>query len=93
MEARQVADQSENLRFLLNEWDPIGVADLVQDEYDCLIGPLLGRLHRGASRAEVSEYLWIEAEEHFGLDPLGLGIDLTADKLVAWWAAVKLQNS
>ena len=30
-----------NLRFLLNEWDPIGVADLVQDEYDCLIAPVL----------------------------------------------------
>ncbi|MGW3513804.1 hypothetical protein [Streptomyces sp. NPDC000994] len=25
------------LRHLLNEWDPIGVADLVQDEYDCML--------------------------------------------------------
>ena len=28
-----------NLRYLLNQWDPIGVADLVDDEYDCLLAP------------------------------------------------------
>jgi hypothetical protein len=44
-------DAQDNLRYLLNEWDPIGVADLVQDEYDCLIGPILSRLTRGAERA------------------------------------------
>ncbi len=42
-----------NLRFLLNEWDPIGVADLVQDEYDCLIAPVLKVLISGwAGRGE-----------------------------------------
>jgi hypothetical protein len=27
----------------LNEWDPIGVADEVQDEYDCMLAPMLQR--------------------------------------------------
>jgi hypothetical protein len=36
---------------------------------DCLIGPLLSRLAAGGGRAKISEYLWTELEEHFGLDP------------------------
>jgi hypothetical protein len=39
----------EGLRRLLWEWDPIGVSDVApDDEYDCLIPPLLDRLRRGA---------------------------------------------
>ena len=47
-----------NLQVLLNQWDPIGLADAVEDEYDCLIWPLLSRLKAGAGRAEISEFLW-----------------------------------
>lgn len=38
------------LRQLLDEWDPIGVADDVQDEYDCMLAPLLQRLRAGVDR-------------------------------------------
>jgi hypothetical protein len=39
---RRGADFTGNgLRHLLNEWDPIGAADEVQDEYDCMLAPLL----------------------------------------------------
>ncbi len=39
---RPGTDVTENgLRHLLNEWDPIGVADAVQEEYDCMLVPLL----------------------------------------------------
>lgn len=88
MEARQVAEHSGSLRVLLNEWDPIGVADMVQDEYDCMIGPLLNRLHRGAGRAEISEFLWHEVTEHFGLGPCRQELDAVGDRLVTWWAAL-----
>lgn len=81
-------DAQLNLRYLLNEWDPIGVADLVEDEYDCLIAPLLSRLSAGAGRAEISEFLWYETEDHFGLNPGRLEIDRLANRLVAWWAAL-----
>jgi hypothetical protein len=37
-----------NLRYLLNEWDPIGVADVVDDEYDCMLAPLMTRMLSGA---------------------------------------------
>jgi hypothetical protein len=77
-----------NLSYLLNDWDPIGVADLVSDEYDCMVGPLLSRLLRGDGRAEISEYLWHELEDHFGLDPHLHEVDSMANRLVAWWAVV-----
>jgi hypothetical protein len=81
----------DELRYLLNRWDPIGVYDeslaFPPDEYDCLIGPLLTRLGRQDSRAELSEYLWREVEDHFGLDPDRCGTDAFADRLLAWYAA------
>jgi hypothetical protein len=62
---------------LLNRWDPIGVhdedLDFAHDEYDCLLDPLLMRLTRGDSRADLSEYLWHEVEEHSGSTPSDAG--------------------
>ncbi len=77
-----------NLRYLLNQWDPIGVADVVDDEYDCLIAPIMAKLRAGAGRAEVSELLWYELEDHIGLDPASRNVDAMADRLVAWWASL-----
>ncbi|MGY3201339.1 hypothetical protein [Streptomyces sp. TE5632] len=74
-----------DLRHLLNEWDPVGVADLVQDEYDCMLGPLLQRLRGGASQTEIGEFLRRELEDHFGLDPLGLRPEAMAARVTAWW--------
>lgn len=72
-----------SLRHLLNQWDPIGVADLVDDEYDCLLAPLWYQLTHGATRASLSEYLWLEIQDHFGLDPEGCDIDALAERLLA----------
>ncbi|AWZ09033.1 MULTISPECIES: hypothetical protein [unclassified Streptomyces] len=85
---RPGTDVTENaLRHLLNEWDPIGVADDVQDEYDCMLAPLLQRLHGGANQTEIGVFLRHELEDHFGLDPLGLRPEAMAARLVAWWPA------
>ncbi|MFF3015627.1 hypothetical protein [Streptomyces sp. NPDC057939] len=74
-----------DLRRLLNEWDPIGVADAVQDEYDCMLAPLLGRLHGGAGRVAIAEFLRHELEDHFGLDAATSRPDAMAARLIAWW--------
>jgi hypothetical protein len=47
------SDLQANLRYLLNEWDQIGAADAVSEEYDCLIAPLLSKLSAGGGRAAV----------------------------------------
>jgi hypothetical protein len=56
------------VRDLLNTWDPIGVIDLVQDEYDCLIAPILDQLDDGADGPQIAVFLRDELEHHFGLD-------------------------
>jgi hypothetical protein len=69
-----------DLRSILNEWDPIGVADFApDDEYDCL--------RAGAGKAAIGEFLRYEVEGHFGLDPRSADTDGVVDRLVAWWAA------
>ncbi|MEU0372009.1 hypothetical protein ABZ070_17440 [Streptomyces sp. NPDC006283] len=75
------------LRLLLNEWDPIGVADDVQDEYDCMLAPLLRQLRSGANQMEIGAFLRHELEDHFGLDPLGLCPEAMAARVIAWWTA------
>lgn len=90
--AVESVDIEGNLRYLLNQWDPIGVAELLDDEYDCLIVPLLTRLGAGADQAVISKFLWYELEDHFGMSPYHhrehYGVDALADRLVAWWAAI-----
>ncbi|OEJ21716.1 hypothetical protein BGM19_38455 [Streptomyces agglomeratus] len=76
-----------DLRLLLNEWDPIGVADDVQDEYDCLLALLLQRLRGSANQREIGEFLRHELEDHFGLDPAGLRPEAIAARVLDWWKA------
>lgn len=75
--------------YLFNMWGPIGVYDEVgnRDEAGCLMAPLLSRLAGGAGRADLSEFLRHEVEDHFGLDAAACGTDRLADQLLAWYAA------
>lgn len=83
---RSGTDITENgLRHLLNDGDPIGVADEVQDEYDCMLTPLLRRLRGGVGQTEISEFLWHELEDHFGLTPLPSEPEAMAARLMSWW--------
>ncbi|MCX5533495.1 hypothetical protein OG785_23445 [Streptomyces sp. NBC_00006] len=83
-------DVRDDLRDLLNEWDPIGVAELVQDEYDCMLTPILTRLKRGADRAELRDFLHHELTDHFGL-PAPHDADDVAARLTAWWTSTHPQ--
>ena len=81
------------LRELLWDWDPIGVApDGPRDEYDCLFG-LIGRLREGASVAELDAYLTNELVEHFGPDPEPASPAEFAAKLQTWYWADPLPGS
>ncbi|WP_406179447.1 hypothetical protein [Streptomyces sp. NBC_01006] len=85
---RPGTDVTENdLRHLLNEWDPLGVADDVKDEYDCMLAPLLQQLRGGAGQSEIGAFLRHELEDHFGLDPVGLRPDAMAARVNSWWVS------
>ncbi|MER6082430.1 hypothetical protein [Streptomyces sp. NPDC001833] len=81
------ADTENGLRHLLNEWDPIGVADDVLDEYDRVLAPLLQRLRIGVDQAELGEFLRHELEDHFGLSPLPSEPEAMAARVISWWTA------
>jgi hypothetical protein len=77
----------DELRQLLNDWDFIGVGECSahDDEYDCLLGPLLSRLTGDAEPDEVAAFLRQEIEDHFGLDPRSIDIDDFAARAVTLW--------
>lgn len=56
-------------QILLNEWDPIGIAELAeaQDEYDAYIADVCRLLSRRAGVHEVFDYLWWIETMHMGL--------------------------
>lgn len=54
---------------LLNEWDPIGVADIpeAEDEYDTYVPGVYKRLISRSKEKEIFDYLWEIETEHMGL--------------------------
>jgi hypothetical protein len=62
------------IRKILNEEDFLSVYEItdgeIKDEYDCLLGPLMGLMDRKASREEIKAYLTKELREHFGVTHL-----------------------
>jgi hypothetical protein len=84
--------RQRNLRYLLNEWDPIGLAEIAPDEYGCLIGPLCAPTE-WSGRPEISTFLRYELEDHFGLDPERCDVGASADRLVAWWATTATEDA
>jgi hypothetical protein len=75
------------VRALLLEWDPIGVAgiDGAEDEYDGMISPLLHLLFAGAGQAVLIDWIRKERVEHFGLSAGSPADAELAARLRSWW--------
>ena len=74
----------DEVRAVLNrDWDPIGVADIVEDEYDMYIGHIYSLLASDANERSIADYLlWVET------DRMGL-TGTAADQLVRVAAKIK----
>ena len=85
-----MADQTTELRDLLNEWDFIGVFDpaINTDEYDCMIQPLMRMLASGADAQDIATFLDGEITGHFGMSPGLVETATMAERLTAWWRSV-----
>lgn len=85
----------QELRVLLNSWDPIGVFDPDDmsgeagpaDEYDCIRDPLISHLLKGDDRAEVAALLRRELTDHFGLEPWLVTTNVI-DRIFTWWESI-----
>jgi hypothetical protein len=71
-------------RALVNEWDPIGVADIQPDEYDGLNGLILARLGLGEDRAAFCEFM---SREACNLGASAESGDAFGAVLFAWFAS------
>ena len=58
----------DKVRRVLNRWDPIGVADEVDDEYDGYIPHVLALLRSGADEASIAKHLLAIESERMGLE-------------------------
>jgi hypothetical protein len=72
------------LRSILNEWDPVGVADVVSDEYECLIDPLIRLMNEDLNREAVANFLISQLVTHFELNPADYDVPEVAAKIVSW---------
>lgn len=88
--------KQQELRRLLNKWDPIGVygpgSEAPLDEYDCLRG-VVGMLRHGTSQSDIANFLQGELRDHFGIDPKPADPDAFAAKLYEWYWADPLPGS
>ena len=62
------------------EWDPIGVSGISEtaDEYDCMLSPILHRLHDGVGEEAIRDWIVGEVEGHFEMQS-----DLAREGLLA----------
>jgi hypothetical protein len=60
----------KSIRDVLNrEWDPIGVGEFTDDEYDSYVGELAAMIRKNASDEKLLAYLeWVEVD-HMALGP------------------------
>jgi hypothetical protein len=80
-------ERLDELRLLVNEWDPVGLIDLGApgDEYDCLLGPVLTALVAGPSVDEIANVLREHLDGHFGVEVARADCRSFAVAAVAWW--------
>lgn len=73
------------LRQLVNQWDPIGLISMgaPEDEYECVVGPVLRMLESSESPGAISSYLEAEFAEHFGMP--GVTAFEFANQAIEWY--------
>ncbi|MBI5607687.1 MAG: hypothetical protein HY902_02280 [Deltaproteobacteria bacterium] len=67
---------------LMERWDPIGIADIAEDEYDGYVPAILLLLLRRASTDEVFNFLWWVETECMGLPGYRAVTEAAAARLV-----------
>lgn len=73
------------IRSLVNDWDPI---DLItygapEDEYECVVGPLISLLEQSSTSEEIASFLECEFAEHFGVP--GVDASAFAERARLWY--------
>jgi hypothetical protein len=77
----------DQFRLLLNDWDPVGLIGLgaPEDEYECLVGPVLARLAAGQDVDQIANFLRQQLDGHFGANDVAADCGHFAHTATAWW--------
>ena len=70
------------IREILNNWDPIGVADSVEDEYDGMNFKVLSVLMNNHDKKEVREVLADHARNYMVLDVDDATLDRVSEEIL-----------
>jgi hypothetical protein len=96
LDKAQSRQRIAEIRQLWNEWDPIGVAGSVDDEYNAYLAPTLRLLERNASIEEIVAYVHWVTLEHMGLSQVS-DPELFARRLQQWfgskWAGTRVPGA
>jgi hypothetical protein len=66
--SKRAAEVQDSIRQVLRrDWNPIGVSDLPEDEYDSYIAPVYRILAGSRSEQEIMEYLFRTARDTIGV--------------------------
>ena len=92
---RRLSKEESRQRFaegrkLWNEFDPIGVVDAVDDEYDGYIGPCLRIVESGKGASDLVTYVRWVVFERMGLSETPLGqeaVEVFSQKFCEWYRA------
>ncbi len=77
------------MRRRLNAWASAGShapAEQPDDEWDCLLGPVVNLLGHHRPADEIAARISAELRDHYGLEPGGDDVHF-ASELRAWWDA------
>jgi hypothetical protein len=77
------------VRAALQKWDPIGVSDISEDEYDSYIPPLIRLLDQGADEEYVINVLVRLAHDGMGLEADLPRTKEIAKELVTYWRSLE----
>jgi hypothetical protein len=89
MTARRSPDRFDELRALLNEWNPLHTGTRlagITDEYDWLVGSLMWQLEHATQPAEIGAWLAQELGREYHMRTNHLHIDAFVTRALAWFA-------
>jgi hypothetical protein len=73
------------VRAALQKWDPIGVSDISEDEYDGYIPQLIRLLDQGAGAEYLTDFLVTLVHDNMGLEANLAQTKEIAKNLVIYW--------
>jgi hypothetical protein len=86
MDKKEAKKLMSEVRTIIKDWDSLGSAIAgVEDEYDCLVGPLTNLLVKKSNREILRSSIEEHLSHHFGLEDASFTGDLETvlDKLMA----------